>query len=99
MEYDEKLDKKIIKEIERNELIKLIYENCNNKNMNLIICKKIKGFEFLEEIEEDYITDNFEFFYKNNLQRLSFNIHIIQVIIMKYQILSLQHIMAKKIFI
>ena len=69
MEYDEKLDKKIIKEIERNELIKLIYENCNNKNMNLIICKKIKGFEFLEEIEEDYITDNFEFFYKNNLQK------------------------------
>ena len=27
MEYDEKLDKKITKEIERNELIKEIYEN------------------------------------------------------------------------
>lgn len=68
MEYDEKLDKKITKEIERNELIKEIYENCDIKNMNLIICKKIKGFEFLEEIEEDYIEGNFEFFYKNNLQ-------------------------------
>lgn len=55
-EDNKELDKKIDKELQTNELIEEIYKNCVNKSLRLIICKPIKGLEFLENLD---INDEF----------------------------------------
>ena len=63
MNYDEKIDKKVKAIINTNDIINNIYENCEDKNLSLVICKIINELEFLKEFDDNYMINNYEYEY------------------------------------